>query len=100
MTGIEPRDPEGVERRVLHRLIPFAGRDVLEIGSGDGRLTWRYADKTASVIGIEPDEGQLTSANAAMPDHLRDRVRFCKADAATVDLPESAFDVVVLAWSI
>ena len=36
-------DPEGVETRVLHDLVDFRGKDVLEIGCGDGRMTWRYA---------------------------------------------------------
>jgi cyclopropane fatty-acyl-phospholipid synthase-like methyltransferase len=100
MPGIEPRDPEGVERRVMHRLIRFAGRDVLEIGSGDGRLTWRYAERTASVLGIDPDETQVRRARAAMPDSLRDRVGFRAADAASVELPVASFDVIVLGWSI
>jgi cyclopropane fatty-acyl-phospholipid synthase-like methyltransferase len=96
----EPRDPEGVERRVLHRLIRFAERDVLEIGSGDGRLTWRYAERSASVLGLEPDASQVARARENMPNNLRDRVTFRVADAASVDLPPAAFDVVVLAWSI
>lgn len=100
MTRAEPRDPEGVERRALHRLIRFAGRDVLEIGSGDGRLTFRYAEEAASVLGLEPNATQLARANETMPANLRDRVTFRLADAATVDLPSSAFDVAVMAWSI
>jgi ubiquinone/menaquinone biosynthesis C-methylase UbiE len=100
MTTTEPRDPEGIERRALHRLIRFTGRTVLEIGSGDGRLTFRYAEKAASVLGLEPDETQLERARQAMPEDLRDRVTFRLGDAASVDLPSSAFDVVVMAWSI
>ncbi len=34
-------DPEHTETRVIRELIEFAGKDVLEIGCGDGRLTWR-----------------------------------------------------------
>jgi len=50
-------DPEHNESKVLFSLpIPWTGASVLEIGSGDGRLTWRYADKVARVIGLEPDE--------------------------------------------
>jgi 16S rRNA A1518/A1519 N6-dimethyltransferase RsmA/KsgA/DIM1 with predicted DNA glycosylase/AP lyase activity len=63
MIVIEPRDPEGFERRVIHRLIRFAGRHVLEIGSGDGRLTWRYTDRAASVLELDPDE----AAGASRP---------------------------------
>jgi ubiquinone/menaquinone biosynthesis C-methylase UbiE len=100
MIVTEPRDPEGVERRVIHRLIRFAGRDVLEIGSGDGRLTWRYAERAASVLGLDPDEAQVLRAREEMPDSMRGHVTFQAANAANVDLPAEAFDVVVLAWSI
>jgi ubiquinone/menaquinone biosynthesis C-methylase UbiE len=93
-------DPQGQETRALHRLVDFAGKHVLEIGSGDGRLTWRYADHAASVLGLDPDETQIVRAREAMPSSLRSRVTFQAADAARVDLPQGAFNVVVLAWSI
>ena len=49
-------DPEHNESDALFSLpIPWTGASVLEIGSGDGRLTWRYADKVARVVGLEPD---------------------------------------------
>jgi predicted RNA methylase len=49
-------DPENSETNALFEIFPdWAGKSVLEIGSGDGRLTWRYADKVARVVGLEPD---------------------------------------------
>ena len=47
-------DPEGVETRVVHDLIDFSAKNVLEIGCGDGRLTWRFADAAASVLAFDP----------------------------------------------
>jgi ubiquinone/menaquinone biosynthesis C-methylase UbiE len=96
----EALDPEGTETRVLHSLVRLAGRDVLEIGSGNGRLTWRYAERAASVVGLEPEETHVLRARAAMPAALRNRVDFRVADAARVELRDAVFDVVVLSWSI
>ena len=48
----ETVDPEGNETRVIHELVDFAGQRVLEIGCGDGRLIWRYADSAATVLGL------------------------------------------------
>ena len=49
-------DPEGNETSALFEIFSdWTGKSVLEIGSGDGRLTWRYADKVARVVGLEPD---------------------------------------------
>ena len=38
-------DPEGNETATLFDLVDLDGAEVLEIGCGDGRLTWRYADR-------------------------------------------------------
>lgn len=32
-------DPEGTEKKVLHDLVDFKGKDVIEVGCGDGRMT-------------------------------------------------------------
>ena len=47
-------DPEEVETRVIHDLIDFVGKDVLEIGCGEGRMTWRFADVAASGACLRP----------------------------------------------
>jgi 2-polyprenyl-3-methyl-5-hydroxy-6-metoxy-1,4-benzoquinol methylase len=36
-------DPEGVESRTLLQAADFNNARVLEVGSGDGRLAFRYA---------------------------------------------------------
>jgi ubiquinone/menaquinone biosynthesis C-methylase UbiE len=95
-----PVDPEGNERRAIAELVDFTGLDVLEIGCGDGRLTWRYADRAASVLGLDPFEADIARAQAASPDHLRSKVTFRVADALRVGLTDSSFNAVVLARSI
>ncbi len=58
-------DPEGVETRTLARLAPVDGLRVLELGCGDGRLTFRYADAAASVLAVDPDVERIDAARAA-----------------------------------
>ena len=56
-------DPEHNESQALFNLpIAWTGKSVLEIGSGDGRLTWRFADKVARVVGLEPDKDKHAAA--------------------------------------
>ncbi len=45
-------DPEGHEIDTIHELVDFSGQNVLEVGCGDGRMTWRYAERTASVLSV------------------------------------------------
>ena len=55
-------DPENNETRALFDMANFAGQDVLEIGCGDGRLIWRYANRAAHVTAIDPAANQIALA--------------------------------------
>lgn len=95
-------DPENNEPRALFALADFDGRRVLEIGCGDGRLTWRYADKAAHVTAIDPFEGSIAQAKENIPDALKSRIEFRHisfADFASAS-KSSAFDIAILSWSL
>jgi ubiquinone/menaquinone biosynthesis C-methylase UbiE len=53
-------EPEGNETRILHELMDFRGKDVLEIGCGDGRMTWRYAQLVRLVLALDPAARRTT----------------------------------------
>ena len=100
-------DPKGLETRVMHNLIDFRGKDVLEIGCGDGRLTWRYAADAAAdaatVTAIDPDVAMVEAAQNAIPEELRSTVSFRVADVTdvrTIDFPDSGYDVAVFSGSL
>jgi ubiquinone/menaquinone biosynthesis C-methylase UbiE len=93
-------DPEGVEIAALKRLAPMDGLRVLELGCGDGRLTFRYAHDAKSVLAVDPDEEQIAKANAALPPDLAERVAFEASGAAEVDVPRRRFDLALFAWSL
>ena len=96
------QDPEDNETHALLDMVDFSGKHVLEIGCGDGRLTWRYADKAARVTAIEPSAEQIGLAKKNLPNNLRGRVEFHVAaleDFATNTAP-SVFDLVILSYSL
>lgn len=93
-------DPEQAETRAVHDLVDFAGKDVLEIGCGDGRLTWRYADATASILALDPKEGEIALARQTAPTGLRPRVTFRVASVTTLAFPSAAFDVALFGLSL
>jgi len=93
-------DPEEFEIKALFEAVgAFAGQHVLEIGCGDGRLTWRYADDAARVIAIDPDPARLARAVAACPPRLRNRVEF-RLEPLQSFTSGAGFDLVILAWSL
>lgn len=93
-------DPEGAEVAALQRLSALAGRRVLELGCGDGRLTYRYAPMAAFVLAVDPDAERITEALEARPAGLAERVRFEVVGAADVDTPHRSFDVALFSSSL
>ncbi len=93
-------DPEEIETHHLHDFAALAGARVLEIGCGDGRLTWRYVQATRRVIGVDLDLTRLLSACQSTPAELAAKASFLAADAVFLPFPSAAFDVVILAWSL
>ena len=94
------KDAENAEIPALESLINLAGKRVLEIGSGEGRQTVRYAATAASVLAIEPDQEAVATAQAELPPELEDRVTFRLQDVLDVDEPPGSFDVAFLSWSL
>jgi 2-polyprenyl-3-methyl-5-hydroxy-6-metoxy-1,4-benzoquinol methylase len=95
-------DPENNETRALFDLVNLVGRSVLEIGSGDGRLTWRYAGVTKRVTAIEPFSDGIRKAQENLPETLRSRVEFRNVsfEEFASDGKPTNFDVVILSWSL
>ena len=93
-------DPEAAETKVIHDLVDFRTRDVLEVGRGDGRLIWRFVEQAASILAIDPKEAEIAVAKARTPGGLKSKVSFKVADIRTVALPENAFDAAVISWSL
>ena len=93
------KDPEQYETKHLLKYADFSGRRVLEIGCGEGRLTWRYAARPAMTIGIDPDRDALRVATIDRPSDLEERVHFSNAQAEWLPFQKETFDLAVLAWS-
>lgn len=83
-------DPEGRIAAALEAHAGIAGRDVLEVGAGTGRLARRLAHRAARWIALEPAAG-LLARMAPGPLHLRAR-------GQALPLRSASVDVAVAAW--
>jgi 2-polyprenyl-3-methyl-5-hydroxy-6-metoxy-1,4-benzoquinol methylase len=95
-------DPEGQETDALFGLVEMDGREVLEIGCGAGRLTWRYADRTSHVTAIDPFEASIERAKLRLREMPNERIAF--RHVAFEDFSASSdadiVDVALLSWSL
>jgi SAM-dependent methyltransferase len=75
-----------------------APRRALDLGTGTGRYAVAIARRfpVAQVVGADISEQMLNEAWATLPDDLRDRVRFVRADASQLPFDDGEFDLVGL----
>jgi cyclopropane fatty-acyl-phospholipid synthase-like methyltransferase len=94
-------DPEGNETAALFDLVDLEGAHVLEIGAGDGRLTWRYAERPAHVLAVEPFEGSASRAKERLREvNLPVEFRLAAFEDFAAGSDPDVFDVALLSWSL
>ena len=85
----------GWDKARLYELADFTGKRVLDIGSGNGRLTFAAAEKAAEVYAVEPVE--------TLRHFLRERckvenirnIRVTDGFIEALPYPDNAFDIVL-----
>ena len=93
-------DPEGRELEALARVVDFEGLRVLDVGCGDGRLVWRIAPASESVLGIDLDGELIETAARETPQALRGKVEFRESSVLELDEPPARFDLIFFTWSL
>ena len=94
------KDPEQNETKYLNKFADFSRKRVLEIGCGEGRLTWRYASASNLTVGLDPDKDSLRVASIDRPSDLTNRIHFANAHAEHIPFNKETFDIAILAWSL
>jgi ubiquinone/menaquinone biosynthesis C-methylase UbiE len=94
------KDPEGSEKKYLQKFLDVRNKHILEVGCGEGRLTWKYAGASSLTVGIDPDHDALRVARADSLHDLKTRVHFANASASHIPFSKETFDIAILAWSL
>lgn len=93
-------DPEGIERQRLYEMADPTGLHVLEVGCGDGRMSWLYAADAACVAGIDPEFAKLRAARRRCPDPNCACPLFAQASAEALPFAAQTFDMAIFSWSL
>ncbi len=94
------KDPERNETKHLHTFADFTNRRVLEVGCGEGRLTWQYAKSARTTVGIDLDVNALRVARVDRSADLEHKACFACTASEYLPFSKETFDIAVLAWSL
>ena len=94
------KDPDRNEIKYLRKFVDFKEKRVLEIGCGEGRLTWQYAKDSRSVIAVDLDRDSLRVARVDRPSDLENQIHFANANSEYLPFSKEKFDIAILAWSL
>jgi ubiquinone/menaquinone biosynthesis C-methylase UbiE len=97
--------PSKLELDSIRDLAEFRDLRVLEIGAGDGRLSWPFAAEAACWITLDPDvdEVRLAMKDLRALDETEGPVptaRLSVGDARRLSFPDEYFDVAFFTWSL
>ena len=87
------------EIALIERRVRLRGKDVLEIGCGNGRLTLAYADRARRVLALEPNVALVARARSRARRAGLEHVRFVGRPAQT-GIRGGPYDVVLYSWSL
>ncbi len=93
-------DPASAEPETIARVADFTGMSVLEVGSGDGRMTAMLSGQANSVLSIDTDAELIALANEKSAEHGHANVEYRVGDICVIKLQPGEFDAAFLALSL
>lgn len=97
--SIPRRDPENAERSLIQRYHSQPQGHVLDIGCGDGRMTWNSISNAELVVGIDIDMNELRNANCTRAEVVSTKVGFISAEDEALPFVIELFNLALFSWS-
>lgn len=78
----------------------FRGKDVLDIGTGNGRLAFDAARHARHVLGVDPSADAVAAARERADREGIRNIEFRVGDARDLDVGRERFDLAIFSWSL
>ncbi|MCF8105171.1 MAG: class I SAM-dependent methyltransferase [Desulfohalobiaceae bacterium] len=88
-------DREQVTRQRIEKLVDLRGKQVLEIGCGQGRVTSMLIQDAGRIVAIDPDRSRIARARESLPG-----ADFRVGTAQNLDFEDNSFDLVLFSLSL
>lgn len=79
----------------IEEFIQLKGKALLDVGSGDGRLTALLVDKAEAITAIDPDNNSIEAARKNISG-----VNFLVGSGEELDFANETFDIVLFSYSL
>lgn len=76
---------------VVESVVPLAGKEVLEIGCGNGSRSVQIAARCKKLIAVEPDAARIADARTM---NARENVEYRQGSAYPLVFPDRSFDII------
>ncbi len=95
-------DPQEISFQTIRDFADLWGRYILEVGCGDGRLTFPMAEIAQHVTAIDPLAEDIQLAIEETPQHLKEKINFIETGIEDYTPPTNSpgFDLSIFTWSL
>ena len=90
---VRREDYQGNILRALEEIAPLAGRDVVELGAGTGRLTGLLAPRVRSILACDASRHMLRAAASNLAQSGRRNWHLAATDHRWLPLPDGSADL-------
>ena len=88
----------GAEIAAIGKQTNLAGKNILELGCGNGRLCYQLAPLAKRVTGVDPDGRLVQFAADYAARNSIDNLTFIEMGAETLAFDDQCFDLVIMPW--
>jgi ubiquinone/menaquinone biosynthesis C-methylase UbiE len=93
-------DPKKIELQTINKYVDFKEKNILEVGCGNGRLTYQFADIARKVVAIDPDVEEIKHARKDLPENLGSKLEFHIQSAENLSFIYDSFDIALFSYSL
>lgn len=87
-------------REFIESIIPITGKDIVDLGTGTGRLTCELAPMARSIVSLDSSESMLMKLSRKLQEMgLMNWLTFV-ADHQLLPLPNKSADLILAGWTI
>jgi SAM-dependent methyltransferase len=90
----------GAEYEAIARHLNYKGKDVLDIGCGNGRMAIKLAEEARAVTGIDLDAKLVEFAADYARTNLVSNLQFHEMSALQLNFADESFDFVLMPWML